>query len=50
MSQSSSVLVANDDALVVDLTQFVMMVGVVGAILGVIASVRWLWQVRPARR
>jgi len=40
----------NDDALTVDLTQFVLMAGVVVAALAGVISIRWLWQVRPARR
>lgn len=41
---------ATDEAMVVDLSQFVMVVGAVLAATWVIVSVRWLWQVRPTRR
>ena len=50
MPTSRTVGGVTDEALAVDLSQFVMMVGVVMAALGIIASVRWLWQVRPTRR
>jgi anti-sigma factor RsiW len=50
MPTSRTVGGVTDEALAVDLSQFVMMVGVVMAALGMIASVRWLWQVRPTRR
>lgn len=50
MPTSRTVGGVTEEALAVDLTQFVMMVGVVMAALGMIASVRWLWQVRPTRR
>lgn len=50
VSLSRTVGGATDETMVVDLTQFVMMVGVVMATVGVVASVRWLWQVRPLRR
>jgi len=49
-SLSRTVGGATDETMAVDLTQFVMMVGVVMATVGVVASVRWLWQVRPLRR